>query len=95
MDRTERPARRVAVNPGIAWEDVEKIRDARLGAGCQCANCFHAYEYPVSHQAPVSLVCHHGPGDSQFMQNQVGLALQTVPRVVNKNFFCHQWKTRD
>lgn len=95
MDRTERPSKRVAVDPGIAWQDVQKSRDSRLGAGCQCDNCFHSYHYPVTPMAPPSWVCHFGPGDSQFMQNQAGLALQTVPRVVAANFFCHQWKTRD
>jgi hypothetical protein len=95
MDRTERPSKRVAVNPGLAWEDVERQRDSRIGASHACATCFHAYSYPVTPLAPPSWVCHFGPGDSQFMQNAQGLALQTVPRVVAANFFCHQWKMRD
>lgn len=96
MDRTPRPsARGAAVDPGDAWAAVEATRDARIGSNHQCANCFHAYEYPVVPMGKPATVCHFGPGDSQFLQNAQGMALQTVPRMVAANFFCHQWKTRD
>lgn len=93
MDRSERP-KRVTVDPGAAWAEVEKIRDGRIGAGHCCENCFHAYLYPVTANTAPQNVCHWGPGSTQFMPNAGGVALQTVPRVVAGNFFCHQWKTR-
>jgi hypothetical protein len=95
VDRTPRPSTRVKVDPGAAWAAVEKVRDRRIGENHCCENCFHSYLYPVTPDSPPQNVCHFGPGNTQFIQNQMGLALQTVPRVVAGNFFCHQWKTPD
>lgn len=94
-ERLPRPAVRRPVDPGAAWAEVEKTRDERMGAGQQCESCFHCYVYPVTPDTPPQHVCHEGPAHAQFVQNQAGMALQTVPRVVNGNFFCHRWRTRN
>jgi hypothetical protein len=95
VDRIPRPsAKALVVDPGIAWERVEKVRDGRIGDGRQCGNCLCSYEYALAPGGAPSLVCHHSPPLGQLMLNDRGLALQSVPRVVNANFFCHQWLPR-
>jgi hypothetical protein len=74
-------------------KEIAQLRDMRIGAGATCANCFHAYKMRANPTdiAP-ALVCVEGPPLIQMIGTPQGPALQSLPRVVSVETFCHRWK---